>query len=58
MEILTERAQVRTVVQRWRRQYPPTSLQSKWQAIGAELETLDVETATAQDVAEQVNPDR
>lgn len=53
MKVLNERAQVREVAAKWRKQYPAGGPKLKWdpEAIYAQLVALDVETATADDVA-------
>ena len=50
MERLQERDQVRGVAAAWKRQYPK-GYGDEFNAIGKALERLDVETATAEDVA-------
>lgn len=56
MQLLDERHQVRTVAQRWRAQYGGGSYGAdrRGRMVGDELAALDVETATAADVAEIV----
>ncbi len=55
MKHLNERAQVRAVAAAWRRQYPPNSdymtVDGNPDDVLHALEALDVETATAKDVA-------
>lgn len=53
MKLINERTQVRTVAARWRENYGPKTQWAKdqgKQAIQAQLDALDVETATAADV--------
>lgn len=52
MELITERTQVRNVAKLWRRQYPNSK-----QDIAEKLDALDVETATAEDVAAIIGND-
>lgn len=47
MKLLTEREQIRSVAAEWKRQYPDGSCD----AVYKQLSGLDVETATADDVA-------
>lgn len=56
MELLNERNQVRTVASKWRKQYGSGSYgdDKRGRMVGNELDALDVETATAADVAEIV----
>jgi hypothetical protein len=56
MELLNERNQVRTVARRWHCQYGAGTYggDKRRRMVGAELAALDVETATAADVAELV----
>lgn len=56
MELLNERNQVRTVAKRWRAVYGNGTYgaDKRGRSVGAELEALDAERATAADVAEIV----
>lgn len=56
MELLDERSQVRGVAKRWRAQYGEGTYggDKRKRMVGAELAALDIETATAADVAEIV----
>ena len=57
MELITERTKVHSVLQRWRRQYPVGRCAKDKQLIGDRLALLDLETATAQDVAAIIGND-
>lgn len=54
MNLLNERNQVRTVAEKWRRQYGSGSYgaDDRGRNVGDELSQLDKETATAEQVAE------
>ena len=56
MELLSERNQVRTVANRWRRQYGAGTYggDKRVRMVGNELAALNAETATAAEVAEIV----
>ena len=56
MKLLNERNQVRTVAQKWRAKYGSGSYRAdnRKRMVGDELAQLDVETATAEQVAEIV----
>jgi hypothetical protein len=57
MRLLTERAQVQDVAERWRELYDVDgtySLAKRWRKVYAELAALDTNTATADMVAEIV----
>ena len=51
MRIITERTQIREVSKRWDRQYPQESAAHDKRVIGDCLRRLDLETATADEVA-------
>jgi hypothetical protein len=54
MKLITERSLIRTVVIRWEKVYGKHSVHmhsKKFQEIGKKLSTLDLETATVDDVA-------
>ncbi len=51
MRIITERTQIREVSKRWDRQYPQESAAHDKRVIGDRLRRLDLETATADEVA-------
>jgi hypothetical protein len=54
MKLLNERAQIKGLAQRWRRQYPKGTYDAdtRGRNVQAELDALDEETATADQVAE------
>jgi len=56
VKLITERTQVRDVAARWRAQYPGSRTDDK-DAIAEKLDALDVDTATAEDVAAIIGND-
>lgn len=52
MKLLNERNQVRTVARRWHAQYDEYTADECFRTVADRLDALDVETATAGDVAE------
>ncbi len=59
MELLNERNQVRTVARKWHAQYGAGTYSGdkRGRAVGAELAALDVEKASAAEVAEIIGND-
>lgn len=55
--ISTERDKIRTVVARWKVQYPTNRSSGEKLAIGEKLAALDPETATAEDVKQIIGND-